>query len=268
MRTSRAALLAALLAACSGDSPEGGLGTFANRGSHASLFPITGGTAHDTTDCNDCHGAFDTFAKFDCTGAGCHTDAKTTPLHAAIKDYAWRSTDCYRCHADGGVQVTNHGARFPVGSGTAHVTVACSGCHLPNQPRTAANVDCATCHAQRTPAAAHGAVTDFGPASAACLKCHADGQVDRIAAHRPFTLGKGKSTAGRHDTVCIVCHAGARADKPWGQDFKSPAVLACYASSCHDAQSVKAIGAHARFNPFPVGNGAECARCHPSGRGG
>ena len=76
-------------------------------------------------------------------------------------------------------------------------------------------------------AAKHGAVHDYNPDTSFCLRCHADSQVNRVAAHLPFRIDA--QTAHRN-TGCLQCHPLMRADKPYGADF-GPAAFDCLA--CH-----------------------------------
>lgn len=46
--------------------------------------------------CSDCHNVATNYATFVCTV--CHTQAQTSPRHAAISGYVWNSTNCYGCH--------------------------------------------------------------------------------------------------------------------------------------------------------------------------
>jgi len=63
-------------------------------------FPIDSG-AHAGTDCNACHGAFDSFLEFSCIGCHEHDQAETDPRHAAVAGYAYGPQTCYACHPDG-----------------------------------------------------------------------------------------------------------------------------------------------------------------------
>ena len=225
--------------------------------SHAS-FPIASSSAHGQASCDDCHSPqAPSFAQYDCRG--CHGDQPTTPLHAAVAGYRWDGPACYGCHPAGTTDSPAHGARFPIrGPGVAHDAVGCAQCHV--DPASRVTVDCATCHLQAT--TQHAAVGDYAAHAdtAGCLRCHADGQVSTIASHGQFPIARGS----RHGTVCLTCHPGLRADKPWGADFVGS--LTCYAAGCHSSTQV--ASQHQGVRGFVANDSFACWRCHPSGRGG
>lgn len=188
------------------------------------------------------------FASYTCVG--CHSasrpeishDARATidAIHAAVTGYAYddppsRSraapSRCLGCHPDGsGGAPANHPLLFPIGAGTKHAGISCGRCHTDPAARTnTATLACAGCHAALAGFAAAHAVpgaaittTVSSPTatpvavpmdSPGCLRCHADSQVDRVAAH-PVTdesfLRDPHRAAG-----CLTCHSGSRADKPY-----------------------------------------------------
>jgi predicted CXXCH cytochrome family protein len=195
------------------------------------------------------------------------------PLHTSVADFnaLWTgpqlSAHCVICHSDGsasGAAPANHEQLFPRGPTTSHAGISCSSCHT-----NAANKKdltafaCAACHAgittPKTLTAAHAitgyTITSYLTATTAggtkttvpinmadsrsCLKCHADGQVDRITSHP-----SGNSSFGtrEHRTAgCLTCHSKLRTDKPWGTNFgeakgaKGPPPTGCYV--CHASGS-------------------------------
>src|SRR5712664_3285383 len=140
----------AFLCACSHPS-EPGISTPINAmtaENHASKFPITSG-AHAGADCNSCHGDFDTFSKFSCTGCHAHDQAPTDAKHARVSGYAYSSSSCYTCHRQGTAKI-DHSPFFPIGTGTMH-DAACSSCHSnPSTPTDVTTISCIGCHNNST----------------------------------------------------------------------------------------------------------------------
>jgi hypothetical protein len=156
------------------------------------------------------------------------------------------SGSCNVCHGPHGVATpVDHARFFPIGAGTSHATVTCTECHGPGSGP--GSHLCAACHAALDPSLErrHTASTsnpsvvvkDFAPESAACLRCHADAQVNRTADHPAGFEG----TPPHHGATCLVCHDAFRAEKPWAADFATA------------PQS------------WPVGSGHGCLHCHTSG---
>jgi hypothetical protein len=186
------------------------------------FFPIASGT-HAGISCDDCHGHFDTFRAFDCVT--CHGGAGIDPAHASVPGYARESAACYRCHPEGaaGISRAAHSPFFPIADGTAHAAVACASCHL--DPSNRLLLACAACHdhAAATSEAQHSLVGGYGFGSELCVRCHADGEVTRVATHGQGIVG------GQHDRVsCFACHPAMRADKPWATDFGRSDCTACH----------------------------------------
>jgi hypothetical protein len=158
------------------------------------------------------------------------------------------SGSCNVCHGPHGLATpADHERFFPIGAGTPHATVGCSGCHGPGSGP--ASHLCATCHAaldpsleqRHTVSTSNPSVTvstkEFALESAACLRCHGDGQVDRTADHPTGFEG----TPPHNGATCLVCHDVFRADKPWAADFAT------------SPQS------------WPPGSGHGCLHCHAGG---
>jgi hypothetical protein len=272
-----ASVLAAALALAGCESaPEAPWLTMPTPEEHAArYFPAGAGTPHAAARCDDCHGAFDTFREFDCVGChdGAHADpAVVSSWHTAVPGFAFTSAACYGCHADGRGSFANHAAFFPVDAGTKHAEVGCMSCHLDRANRLV--LGCAGCHGheQATAAAQHALVRGYAFDSALCVRCHADGQVNRVAAHLPFRIAPGARHAGPDPAgECLRCHAhdpGAggvrvpamRADKPWAADF---GVFTCV--DCHVKATVDQIHSGESGYAFTT---PKCRGCHPSGRGG
>jgi len=175
------------------------------------------------------------------------------------------SAACLSCHADGGAGApANHEQLFPRAAGTKHAGIACASCHTnPANRKDLTAFACAACHAgptvSKTLTVAHTisgyGITTYLTAAAAggttttvqvsmtdsqtCLRCHADGQVDRVAAHTNSNSGFG---TGRHRPAgCLTCHSKLRSDKAWGADFgeakgaSGPPPTGCYV--CHQSGS-------------------------------
>lgn len=253
-----AAVAASLALACSQGGDAAPSLTMPSRAGHAQRwFPIVAGTPHATATCDDCHGAFDTFAKFDCIH--CHTgdhadEAALTTRHGAVPGFQFASEACYGCHQSGvGV---DHAKLFPIVAGTAHATAGCAECHV--DPANRRTLGCAGCHdhEQAAMATAHAAVPDYAFDSARCVRCHAEAQVDRVAAHLPFGIAPGLKHSGSR-AACLTCHPATRADKAWAADFAVKDCLACHGDT-------ETTSHHTQISGYAWATEA-CIRCHPTG---
>ena len=245
-RTLLAALAAgsalALAGACGGLGGDGSGRAF----QHATKFVVSG--SHQGFTCDKCHDpAAPSYALAGggVSCLGCHQDAAVTPRHASVAGFAWDDAHCIGCHKDGtGGLPPNHDAQlFPI-TGTKHLGVACGQCHGPT--KAPADLTCIPCHVKTTMDAKHSAIpasttggspagsgatrTSYQYLSTACVRCHADGQVNPIAQH-PSTDGGFNNQ--RHRPFCLTCHQASRAtgDKPWGADFKAFSCLDCHTSN-------------------------------------
>jgi len=209
------------------------------------------------------------FHTFTCTG--CHVKAPgvfhddvpaLTAFHqasaavAAITARTGQAFDthdqaCRACHPQGIRDAVDHGLHFPIPHGDkAGVVVAtCSDCHVSRGSGQYLVMGCAPCHARTAPVKAkHGAVVDFlegavtatqaeqDAASAACVRCHADGVVAvTLAGHaakaQGFPLGGGQVHAGA-STSCFACHPSliGNPDKRLAGDFKVSSCVTCHAA--------------------------------------
>jgi hypothetical protein len=228
-------------------------------------FGLTGTFKHYRSSCLTCHPGMRTdkafgedFKSLDCTG--CHTQAKTDPFHVGIvTGYAWDTGQCILCHPDGtkGSAQFNHPS-FPISSAAAppdkHAGLACTDCHA--DPASHKNVTCAGCHHdQPTMDSKHANVGGYAYLSVTCLRCHADSQVKRTAAHLPFGLG---STFKHFQASCLVCHPQMRADKPFGEDFNTRDCLSCHTQAKTDPGHVGIVAGYVWSTP-------SCIVCHPDG---
>jgi hypothetical protein len=212
--------------------------------------------------CLKCHPATSTtrpwaadFSVNDCLG--CHTEPATDPAHATTSGYAWTTTACLDCHADG--TSVDHTNLFPISAGSAHEAATCAECHTSATDRKV--LGCAGCHPHdsATTAAQHVNVGGYTFTSTACVRCHAESQVDRLAAHLPFRITAG-SHSGNDGGRCLVCHPALRTDKAWAADFVVKDCLSCHGQASTDRQHAGRTG-YAYLT-------SECLRCHPDGRSG
>ncbi len=229
-----------VLAAACGSSDSSGTSLSTQPLSHSDFFVVTG--SHPGFDCSKCHDpaapSFSAAQKgVDCLS--CHASADVTPVHAGVAGFAYDTPTCIGCHKDGtaGALPPNHDSDlFPV-TNTKHAGMGCGSCH--GATKAVADLKCAPCHDQSTMASKHAAIpttsrgrldgktyTNYAWSSDYCLKCHADGQVNRIAAHP--TVLHGLNGDG-HAPFCLACHQAYRAaPKTWGVDFTQYTCLACH----------------------------------------
>jgi hypothetical protein len=253
--------LASLLLAAACDRPRTAMPgpwlTNLTPATHA-IFPIASG-AHAGMDCNDCHGAFDTFLEFSCIGCHTHDQAVTDPPHASVAGYSYGPTTCYACHPNGKAQDVDHAKIFPIAAGTKHQGIDCRRCHV--DPTNRAVLGCGVCHASGPMSSAHGNVADYAFDSTACIRCHGDSQVNRVADHLPFGVAAGY----RHYLQpCLSCHPNIRADKAFAADFS---VGAASCAQCHPQSQMD--DTHQGFPGYQY-QVSSCiqAGCHPNGGGG
>jgi hypothetical protein len=211
--------------------------------SHDTFFQVTG--SHRTFTCDQCHDPAArgfTLAEQGISCVGCHTDSATTPAHSGVAGYSWSTASCIGCHKDGsaGLPANHNTAFFPV-TGTKHEALGCGDCH--GVTRAIADITCVPCHAQTVMATTHASIpasktgsrdgvnhVNYQWASAYCLKCHADGQVDAIASHPRFDHGL---TGSGHAPFCLTCHTtlAPAGGKAWSVNFGSYSCLACHSSN-------------------------------------
>ena len=163
------ALLLPIVSACSpfaGDLERERI----DRDSHA--FPIVSG-AHGGIACNECHGDFDTFSKFDCLD--CHIEADVGPAHSGISGYAYENAKCYECHPTGERMTREqHDPIFPLTSGN-HKKVDCAACHVSGF----SSFSCTDCHehsCSRMDSKHQGEVSGYSCSSPRCYDCHPKGK--------------------------------------------------------------------------------------------
>ncbi len=227
-------------------------------------FPIVAGTPHVGIDCYSCHVSGQPRSAFDCLQ--CHQPKANYDLsHTAVLGYAYESPACYICHPAGTVAGTfsrTQHAPFPIGTGSQHVTVACTGCHIDNADLDL--IDCAGCHHSRTAGldTAHGVMSDYLGRewdSPLCMRCHYEGDVPITASQHNAA---GVDVSGPH-TRCLGCHDSVQS--AWLY-FAAADYIAysCY-GSCHEHTQTKMAEAHqgqlGYSYSFPV-----CLTCHPNAK--
>lgn len=273
-----AAALALALAACDLGSSAPSV-TMPSRASHGDrFFPIAAGSNHAEASCDDCHGTYETFQKFDCVTCHAGTAAEAASLTAAhaaqagfpdlsAADRSVPSAGCLLCHSDGtafGIDPAVHTASyFPIGAATAHAAARCTDCHT--NPSDRQVVGCAGCHGheQAAMATAHAqvraeAARGYAFDSPKCLRCHAEAQVDRVASHGTFLIGAGTKHGPSSNGQCLACHPALRTDRPWAADFSVKDCLGCHQKAETDAD-------HAGRANYAYTT-AKCLECHPDGR--
>jgi hypothetical protein len=265
----------------------------------ARFFPANAGTPHEAASCGDCHAATsETFREFDCYG--CHIGGHANPStvaswHAAAPGFASTSAACKACHPDGrGIASSvDHARFFPIAAGTRHAAIACASCH--NDRANRLDLACAGCHPHdpATAAAQHAAVSGYAFASSLCVRCHADGQVDRVAAHaallpEPFLIADvpGNSHVGNPGGECLRCHVherctvpgtappcppgtveflpAMRTDKPWAADFTPSTCVDCHVQADVDDKHFDPLTGLLDPPDYEFTTAA-CRRCHPGG---
>ncbi len=208
-------------------------------------FALTG--AHTTLLCQQCHVNNNySLASSNTACYSCHqTDFTNTnnPAHVA----AGFPTDCSICHTTtswAGATFNHNSTPFPLTG--AHVTVACTSCHINN--------------------VFAGTPTD-------CYSCH---KVDYTGTTNPNHVAAG------FPTTCATCHTttawtGAVFNHTW---FPIPHHTATLCSDCHtnssDYKVFQCTNCHtqAQTNPNHTGvkgyvwNSVNCYQCHPNGSAG
>lgn len=217
---------------------------------NANLFPVAHGSSENpSSDCNACHGGFDSFSEFTCVECHFHRESSMDAAHANVSNYSFDSTECLSCHEGGDAfDRDEHSAFFPVSTGDTHETIGCEECHAGGDYTTFACIDCHE-HSQELMAPAHADVPDYVHASENCLDCHASGlALDRDGHSQYFPI----STGSNHETIdCAECH-----------DSGTYTEFACI--SCHEHSESAMAPVHEDVVGY-VHESNECLTCHPSG---
>lgn len=233
-------------------------GAAVSRDDHRRYYPIGPGTEHERTDCAGCHIDPSDRRVVSCVDCHEHRQTASDQEHGGIDGYAWATMACIDCHRDGrAISRDDHLRVFPIATGTAHTDVRCAECH----PTAGGAVQCEPCHAheQASSAGEHRWVGGYVFRSDACLRCHADAQVDRLQSHLPFRVGPWDKH-GFEEAECLECHTVVRSDKPFGADFRSFDCTPCHLRAETD-------GDHSEEPNYRY-DSVTCIQsgCHPDGR--
>jgi hypothetical protein len=215
--------------------PSGTFRTFTCTGCHVA---VRAGVFHDqSADLATFHAAVAGYAS---------TVARYAPRVAALQGgvgpQAPEDGACLECHPTG--LTVDHAARFPLphqdASGTQVAT--CGDCHTTTTARNdPASLACETCHlgldatlptkhaSPAIPVTDYSTAKGFAAASARCLYCHGDAQVNRTAGH-PVGEGTPWGNASHRVAGCATCHATPLTDKPFAADWGS---RTCVTAACH-----------------------------------
>lgn len=229
-------------ASCLKCHPSGQAGEIDRSAHSTKFFPIATGK-HGNAECASCHATPDK-KEFTCIGCHEHAQPEMDGKHSSIAGYAYDSSACLKCHADG-TAMFDHKSLGPKPTGcykchqdkfTAAKTTPAS-LHVTNRFPTT----CENCHTSFTSwkqgsSMQHAAV---GGSGAACEKCHMAGFK---AAVTPFDHVGQNIPA----TSCNTCHT----------DFATWTKFVHNPSSCYD-------GATGRPHEK-----ATCAQCHTSSSSG
>ncbi|MCA9784768.1 MAG: hypothetical protein KC518_14385 [Candidatus Cloacimonetes bacterium] len=245
------------------------------RAHEGSAFPLEG--PHHSLSCTACHTG-QNFSESPLACAGCHNQeylATRDPGHSSLG----LSVDCQQCHnpaANGWRADFSHPAEFPLEG--AHRGPACVACHLPEQPLSALERQCAGCHV------APGAEGDPDHRSSAftenCATCHtiqawAPAQFDHSASAFPLTgrhqqaecaschQQDGGSRFSGLDTACASCHQQDAEDA--ADPDHSSSALAGDCAICHETSDWNPARFDHALSAFALTGAhrdAECTACH------
>jgi hypothetical protein len=176
--------------------------------------------------------------------AAFHAGWGVSSFDATVAAAGSLSAACYNCHKNP-FGVANHGPMdFPIGPTTRHAGLTCLSCHGDlARPGDLGTLQCAACHgaipgfsSSHVATAGveilrvthgNGIFVELDLSSPNCLRCHADGQVDRVASHLVTASSFVQST--HRLAGCTTCHTAMRVDKPFGVDWtKQPGCVACH----------------------------------------
>ncbi len=214
---------------------------------HAPKFPITSGF-HAGIDCNSCHGDFDTFSKFSCTGCHAHDQGPTDAKHIGVAGYAYSSQSCYACHPQGTGKI-DHSPFFPIAATDVHHSpvVPCTSCHTnPSTPSDVSTINCIGCHNNNT---APPLPVDPGGVNSK----HTTPAIAANIAGYTFNSSTPAATIATNG-LCLKCHAGTIATPSWTNPLKLP--LSQHTSLCFNITS----GSH--IVSRTIGNTPYCFKCH------
>jgi predicted CXXCH cytochrome family protein len=209
-------------------------------------FALTG--FHTTLQCAQCH-VNNNYSLASGTCYPCHTadfNGTNNPNHVS----AGFPQDCSLCHTTtnwSGATFNHNNTPFPLTG--AHVSVACTSCHI-NNVFAGTPTDCYSCHkADYTGTNNPNHVSAGFPTT--CATCHTTtAWTGATFNHTWFPIA-----SGRHANIaCAVCHINSA-------DYT---VFSCTAT-CHSKTSTDPH--HTGVRNY-VWNATSCYGCHPTGNGG
>ena len=238
-RLARACLLVAAPFACQkAGAPAVQFNTGVTPATHT-RFPIKSGV--HATDCNTCHGEFQSFKQFTCLNCHAHDRQLTDELHRSLPGaavgtppdggmgYAYSSTSCLQCHATGSRVPFDH----------AGITSSCASCHDVAAPFVALPVagvgldggvfthpdkggnDCRACHTTSSWSGAAGAPDGArDPARdaivAALIPSYSGPSISAMTPRTealPMPMDhRSAAVPSAAFSACINCHANANAN--------------------------------------------------------
>ncbi|HEY2120525.1 MAG TPA: hypothetical protein VGH37_15145 [Candidatus Acidoferrum sp.] len=224
-------------------------------------FTSAGGKINACTDCHISNNYNLQIAPTACGTSGCHLTTwqqTNNPTHSTA-GAAFALANCANCHTTLGWGTANfdHSTTgFPLTG--AHVTTACTLCHVNNNYNlTAANTDCYGCHASTwtSTATMGGGVPNHvaaGFPTSLCSTCH------NTTAWKPGTFDHsttGWALTGAHlTTACNLCHVN-------NNYTFTAANTTCYGCHTADWNSTQTLGG-AVPNHIAAGYPTTCDTCH------
>jgi hypothetical protein len=142
-----------------------------------------------------------------------------------------------------------HGAYFPIGSGSYHPTETCDDCH--GGFDSFKQFTCMSCHAHDPTAAAnrHTFITDYVGESSSCYSCHPNGR------ERPISIADHSAKyypidTGSHSALqCTDCHNWVTTSRPFQ-------CISCHTDKDGTDTTHASVTAY-RYNDYG------CYGCHP-----
>ncbi len=258
MRSLRNASVSALclLAACGPAPTPVPANTMLDATTHAPRFPIAAGSKHalgsDTPAiaCNSCHGAFDTFRKFDCVSCHAHSNqAALDQAHHGLAGYAYASASCYSCHPHGTAAGT-----LPSGTVSDPARAIDVDALIPSY--IGSTISSLTQQRETLPMPMdHGAPHLASAALSSCGNCHVNAATGPF---RPGVLHASLANLGlAQPTQCLDCHSTSMPIGFVGPTAINPVRRPASGEMKHDAVAWT-NGAPTQASIVPT----ECALCH------
>jgi hypothetical protein len=208
-------------------------------------FPLTG--AHLTVTCSQCH-VGNNYTTLPTACYGCHSALYNSPSTSPNHVSAGFPQDCSICHTTtswAGAVFDHSKTPFPLTG--AHVSVACTQCHI-NNVFAGTPTDCYSCHkSDYTGTTNPNHVSAGFPTT--CATCHTTTSwAGAVFNHTWFPTNHGGANG-----VCATCHTNAN-------DYSVFTCTNCHAKTNTDRE-------HQGVNGY-VYNSVNCYACHKSGGGG